>query len=297
MSILKDAIGWIGSFIFAFSLMGMISAHATSQFTDYDKIKHAFIDIMQVQLERHIEQVTEEQILEEIQLPPGAEYLEIDRPEAIYQLLLETCEGKNNVEIPMDVAGGFGYGDPLPLVIDCNDFKANATSGETAIRYLTGIVAESIFDDFYYKEYDCSFLECVQKGDMFVMLSAKGNEFMNNITILMFVGTGVGAAMIIISYDEWGERLKAFGWPMTLSGLSYFVISVFKNLITERIPAIMGIQQPITELTAVVDMVMKPMMDSLLIVLVVGVALLAGGYIVEYYMEKSSREPRIIIQQ
>lgn len=286
MGILKKIAKGLGSAIFILSLISAISVGSLSQFTEYEKIKPLFVELLQVQMESQIP-ITE---ISGIQIPEGVETVEVAESDVLYQLLSDACEGRDSADIPLGEAEAGGFGGVSTITINCTEFRELEEQNITATKYLTTLVAESIFDSFYYRKYDCGFLECIRKGDILVIMSAKGNEFFNNIKLTLWLGAAIGAVMIFVFSEGWPERLKSFGWPMTLTGLSYLLMGLAKNVIVESLSVLSGAEQAGVEPTHVIDIFMKPMMDRFLIVLIVGIVLTTSGYILGYYQKRKSRK-------
>jgi len=274
MSLAKKAGKSFGTALFMVALMTAISVNSLSQFTEYEKMKPMFVDIISIQLER--------------QFPQTGVIESAEEEDEFYQLLSESCEGRESVEFPMDVAGGIV--DIEKVTIDCNEFRLIREQNIPTSRYLAGVVAGSIFDSFYYRKYDCDFIQCMLQGERFVVVSAKGNAFFNSIKLLLWSGVAAGAVLLFVSCDTWADRLKGFGWPMTITGVAYFLIGVVKDSVMGSFPEIAEAEQAGIGVTRVVDMFMKPIVDALLVVLIIGVMLTISGYAVGYYQSRQKKK-------
>jgi uncharacterized membrane protein YhdT len=140
----------------------------------------------------------------------------------------------------------------------------------------------ALFDNIYYKEFDCGFVECVQAGKFDIMLSAQGHEFFNGIKMYLIAAVVVSAVMIFVSAETWLARMKGFGVPLLFIGLSYVMINLVKSNIISQFPFAQEAEQIGISVAPIVNKIVAPMLNSFLIALVVGAVLTAGTYALEY---------------
>lgn len=140
----------------------------------------------------------------------------------------------------------------------------------------------ALFDNIYYKEFDCGFVECVQAGKFDIMLSAQGHEFFNGIKMYLIAAVVVSAVMIFVSAETWPARMKGFGVPLLFIGLSYVMLNLVKSNIISQFPFAQEAEQIGISVAPIVNKIVAPMMNIFLIALVAGIALTAGGYALEY---------------
>ena len=184
----------------------------------------------------------------------------------------QQCVGKESVS--------FMLGDQGNVTIGCNEVnKADAN--------MKNILTTAMYDKLYYKQYSCSFIDCVKSGDMAILMSAQGNAFFRNVQIISLVIGVLGAALILISAETWPGRLKGLGIPMIFLGLSYFLSDALVSiLLPNLIPT--GIAQ--SGLSGLVESVMnsvfEPAKAYFLYFLIAGVAATILGYVLGYIEKK-----------
>lgn len=271
---LKKIARSLGIFIFILSLSSALFVSAIAEFTEYDNMKSMLVDILSLQLEQAAGQVESDQLSDQL-----------------YQTLLIACESRDTFEVPLSEIGEFG--DVTSVIINCADFK-QLSEGANTMEYLLDIVAGNVFDSFYYKQYDCEFVDCLQTADYLVIMSAQGNQFFKSVNVVLWAGVVIGSVLIIAYSETWASRLNGFGWPMIFTGASYFFVSFLRTVIFENFPLMSEAEQAGINIAGPIDALMKPMMDSLMMVLTIGVVLIVASYVVGYYENKRKEEKKNI---
>lgn len=274
MGILRSIGKGIGGLVFTLSLAGLIFSIGLVQFTEYENLKEVFSEILSSQIEGGVAQAGTES--------GGTGEMTEEELGEMYQAFLQICEGEESVELPIQES-------EESITIDCNELRT-AQSEEEGIKGAIGEAAAvsffvSFFDGIYYKEYDCAFLDCIQAGQMDVMLSAHGHEFLKQIQVYFAAGIAAGVALILISAERWSARLKGLGWPLVATGISYLFLKFGEGIMSSKLP---GAEQTGVDVMSLIDKMFAPMMDSFLIALVVGIVLTASGYALAY---KDKRKP------
>jgi hypothetical protein len=249
MGILKKVGTSVGCLLFTTFVALSIVSIAVIDITSYDNLEPLFSDIIKSSIG--------------------------DVDPASMDILLDTlrqqCQGQDKVE--------FSQGETT-IVIDCSDIMEEGAD-------VRDIIATSMFDELYYKQYECGFIECLTSGEFAVIASAQGNSFLRNIQIVFIAVSALGAAMIIAFTETWPGRLKTLGIQMIFIGIAYFLMDIV-------IPMVLPNFVPTTEAGVVaqamslVDSITQSMKMYFLCFFIVGVALTAAGYVWSY-MEKEKK--------
>ncbi len=262
MSILRGIVKSIGGVIFAIMLVTAIVAIGLTGFTKYDNVKSIFLDMLGPQLQ---------------QIQSESEVNSTD----MYQVALKMCEGKDNIEISVTEGGG-------AIRLDCNDIRNIKETDADFETTLNDIVVKSFFESIYYNEYDCNFIECLRENNFSVIVSLKGHEFFLNVQKFLFVGTAAGAAIIFLFSNTWDERFKGIGIPMTIVGMSYFIVDIpMENIISNFLPETQTqVMEAGISLRPIIEKLFEPMTTSLLIVFAIGIALTLIGFGISFYKKR-----------
>jgi len=275
MGVLRSIGKAVGGAIFTLSLVSLIVSIGLVQFTEYENMKTIFNEIFSSQIEGGLGEISPESVGKE-----AIEGMTEKELGEMYQAFLEMCEGKESVDVPISESGE-------TITIDCNELRAAQSEEEGLEAVIGDVAATSIFDGIYYKEYDCGFLDCIQAGQVGIVISAQGHEFFKRVRLYLAAGVAAGAAIILISAERWSARLKGLGWPLVFTGISYFLMDFTKNIIVPKLPAA---EQAGIDIMSLVDKMIAPIMNIFLIVLVVGVVLTAGGYALAYKEKKEKKK-------
>ncbi len=269
----------VGGFVFTLSLSFLIFSIAVAQLTEYENMKAFFSDIFSSQIgalgqqvgldEETTEGVTEEQL------------------EELYQTVLQMCEGEQNIQVSITETG-------TPITLDCDEVRALEESVEAGgiVDIIGDAAAAALFDNIYYKEFDCGFVECVQTGQFDIMLSAQGHEFFNGIKMYLIAAVVVSAVIIFVSAETWPDRMKGFGTPLIFIGFSYVMLKLIKSKIISQFPLAQEAEQIGISVAPIVDKIIAPMSNTFLIALVVGVVLTLGAYALEYKEKRKATKRR-----
>lgn len=271
MGILRSIGRAIGGLIFTLALSGLIFSIGLVRFTEYENMKSIFSEIFSAQIGSNIG------------TGPGgaaAQNATQGELEEAYKRILQMCEGKESIQVPSSEPDKF-------ITINCNELRAAAQSGggENISTAMGNVAASALFDNVYYKKYDCEFLDCLQTGQLGVVISEQGHEFFNSVQIYLAAATAAGAVIILIASESWSVRLKGLGWPLVFIGVSYFLMDFVESFVASKLP---GAEKAGVDIMPIVDKMIAPMMDSFLIALVVGVVLTAGGYVLAYKGKRKS---------
>jgi len=255
MAILNKVGEIFGSLIFSLSLGFLIVFIALANFTQYNTLQPLVANMVETQLTGSIQQ---------------------NQLDFIYLNLTEQCKSSTTAIVPI--------GDNNQINLKCDEVK-NSTSSA-----LPHLVANGVFDQIYYKKYECSFIECLrnmsltvgsnveQNQNFQIFLSAKANAFFTQNQIFLIGGIVAGIVLIIVSVRVWYNILKNIGMTLLLVGIVYLFIPLIKS----KVPNIAEIQNT----SQFIDILFAPIASFLRISLILGVILTASGYIVAYLMKK-----------
>jgi hypothetical protein len=194
----------------------------------------------------------------------------------VYQALLQMCIGKDSIQVPSSEPD-------KSITINCIELQAG--SGENITTAMGSIAADALFDNVYYKKYDCTFLDCLQTGQLGVVLSVQGHNFFDRMYIYSAVVVAISALTIIVASEKWPDRLKGLGWPLLFTGISYFFVSIVEGYISSKASST---SQAGVSLSSLINRMFEPMMNIFLITLVAGVVLTAGGYVLAHKYKRKS---------
>jgi hypothetical protein len=232
--------------VFAILVMSLI------QFTEYNALKPVFTDILSQQITSST--------------PPE----ELDR---LHAALSAKCKNSETVDIPMENQN---------ISVKCSEIENSKP------KDLTKLVAVKTFDDMYYKQYDCKFIECVQKGEgsLFIILSAHANNFFKTAQVYLWVLTFIFGALLILSIETWADRLKGVGTSLILTALPFFFLNYLADFFVPK-----GVMQSLPPQVAnsvnnLIGQLVNSTFINYLIVFVIGVILVSGGYILDYRLKK-----------
>lgn len=142
------------------------------------------------------------------------------------------------------------------------------------------------FDEIYYKEYDCEFIECISSGDseaFTVILSAEANKFFREFLYYVLIGTVIGGAILAVSCKGF-EIFRSFGYSCVVMGVPFFFMNILQGFIESRIPS-----ETLSILSPIIGRILNSISDKLLVVFIVGVILLVIGYVGSYLKRRKKK--------
>ncbi len=248
MGVLRTVGKSLGRFLFTTGVTLAIVSVVLVNLTEYDTLQPIFSEIL------------------------GTSVGDVDPAtmDATLDILRQQCEGEESVEIPMP--------DGSTTTLDCSKVNEVGIDAEE-------VIATVMFDELYYKEYDCGFIECLFSGEMMVIMSAQGNTYLRNIQIIFIFVAAVGAAMILLLEETWPGRLKTIGVQMIIIGIPYFLMDI---LIPILLPNFVPTTEAgvVSQVMTLVDSIIEPMKMYFLYFLIAGIILTAAGYTWSYMKKK-----------
>ena len=189
----------------------------------------------------------------------------------VLSILKQECAQQDSVQ--------FTY-ENQTFALDCDKIKQQATVD-------INVVAGELFDKIYYKNYDCSFINCLQQpGEqkLLVLFSVTANSFFRGIQLIAWVGAAVGAIIMLLANETWEGRLRIFGISMLFIGLPFFLVNYVKGLF------ISFISFPGFAFNQIIENVFSPLATNYAIVFVFGLALAAAGYLIPFLKKRAAKK-------
>jgi hypothetical protein len=246
MSIARKLGEVFGELIFSISLGFFIMFIALANFTQYTTLQPVITNT----IENQFQNIPQEQI------------------DFLYLNLTEQCRTSSTAIVPLTTQ---------EVSLNCTDVNNSQSSD------IIHLISKNLFDQIYYKKYDCNFIDCIkglafqqnssdaQNQQFQVILSAKANEFFSNNQLFLIVGIAVGLVLIVISVRVWYNILKVIGVTLLFVGITYLLIPFVKTQIAHIAP-----QQG--DFSAIVDLMFTPIMTMLRNILILGIVLTVVGY-------------------
>jgi len=249
MGIFRKSGKVIGNFLFVVCLSFFITFLSISEFIDYENMKSTAVEMIAPQITKNIDPT-------QLRL--------------VHQQLLENCTKQEKVNVSLE--------DQM-YEIKCSEIRNSKPED------LGGIIAGAVFDKNYYREYGCTFLDCMDilKKDPMLIMSSKTKGLINKMILYLAMGTALGATLILLCIETWSGKLKNIGISCIVIGIGYFLIIFTKDILLKKIPII--------ELN-ISDMI-NPLFDSLssklLIVLIIGILITIIGFAIGLKFKKKEK--------
>jgi len=226
--------------LFSLSLTLLLLISSLSQLTEYSNLKKIFSEAL-------IEIRTKE----------------VNITEA-YHLIKYACKTQERINLPID-------NDTIEL--NCSQVE------KVEERDFLNFLATKIFEKFYFKEYPCSVIECLKKGDernFLIIFSKEGNLFFKKIQNYLILITAASCTGFILVLENWQERAKGLGKVLFSTGLFYFIIKYSYSFF---LPA------QVREIKIVQDII-NVFTQNFLYLFIFGILLLILGYSLSYQKRK-----------
>jgi hypothetical protein len=243
MNILRNIGKTIGNIIFVLALLATISAISLAKLTEYNNLKGLVTDSIGSQIAKGVDNETLIQI---------------------HQQLLEECKTNETIQLS-DLLG-------QNVTIKCEDVEKTTPEG------LINLFANGLFESFYYKKYDCSFIQCLQKpgqDKLTLFVSLEAHSFLKNCQYILLIASGVGLAIMLVSIETWWNRLKSVGITLLSVSLPFFILILFKD-------HILSLSTNLEAVTPIIDQIFGSVSNIFLVMLIAGVILTAIGSILQH---------------
>ncbi len=188
----------------------------------------------------------------------------------LQSLLSFQCLQAESVKVPLS--------EGPPVTLKCSDIKNSDKS------QLLDLITASLADSLYYKEFDCSFIDCITQGNqqnLLVVATNEGNQFYRNLQMYMWIGTGAGLALLLVSVGTWAGRLKGVGFNLLFIGLPFLLLGYVQSSLTSYLPV--GLESSVKP---VIDSLLSSIKNKFIIISVVGAVSLVGGYALAFYLSR-----------
>lgn len=252
-----------GKFLFTTFLALFIMMITVVQITEYDNLELLFSELIGEQFD-----------------------VDATRAQQIYDELVTLCTGRDTIEVPLS--------ESETITIDCNAVR------ETEAPEVGRTMTAGVFENIYYKQYDCGFVECLQTNQFLVIFSSKGHAFFRSVQISCLIGAALGAGILFVSLEGWSNRLKGFGMPLISIGIFGLLVPLIGNWLIGTLMSGMGIpslQGVKFDITPLVSNIFSSIQTNLLIILIFGIILTAAGYVVAWRERKAEKKQEKLKQQ
>jgi len=259
MAMLRKLGEIIGGFVFSLAFGFLIVFVALANFTQYDTLHPIVTNLIEGQLTGN---VTQNQL------------------DFLYRNLTEQCKTSSTAIVPLDTNN--------QAELKCDDVKNSDSSG------ITHLIAKGLFDQIYYKKYECSFVECVREvvfanisdakenQKFSILVSSKANEFFTSNQIFLIITIILGVVLIIISVRVWYNILKVIGITLLLVGITYLFIPTIKTQVAKMTEG--------QNILTILDTLFAPITKMLQISLILGIVFTTIGYVTAYLMDKPEKK-------
>jgi len=247
MGILRNIAKAIATFFFSLFLALLLITFLFYNVTSYDTTKEIFTTVFKSSL---LENTTTQEI------------------EQVYSSISSYCKVNNNITLPID-----------NMTLSCSEIL------DKDVDSLINLIAEKSFEKFYYKSYECDFLECVKNirtgEDFAIFFSLKAHDFFNRLFWPLLTITIVSGVALFFLIETWSGRFQLFGFEFLSIGIFFFLLPHLKNFAIEKIP------KKISELENVLNMVLNQLSSILLIFFILGTVFILAWILSKIFGKKS----------
>ncbi len=252
MKILRWLGKTFGSIIFTSFLVLAIFLMGLVEFSSYENAQSVAGPIIKQQI---LSAITQEQL------------------DILHLALLQQCSTADNVVLPL--------GD-VNATLDCNDVRNSNAS------QLPDIAASVVIENFYYKDYSCSFFDCLKSSDQLdklVVVSNEGNQFYKTWRMHSWITSGFGLIILLISTETWIGRLRGVGLNLVFTGLPFLLLQFIQPfLILQISPEIQTLTNPI------IDNLFSSITTKFIIVLAIGIVLVVLSFVLGLLSPKKPKK-------
>lgn len=190
--------------------------------------------------------------------------------------LQQGCQLSNN-QISVNISQEIGS-----VSLNCSEILQSPTSD------IPKIFAKAVFDQVYYKEYPCGFIQCIQQlqgNERFLIFASnKANKFFSSLILPSAAVAVVGIVLLIVSIRKWYEIAKSIGIICIFFGITLFAFPIIQSYVQKMIPA-----DQISTFQQISSLVLETIKMDLMIILVVGIILTVIGFVGSYLEKRKMR--------
>lgn len=247
MSLLRKLSKSFIGFLFTVALLLTLITYSLVGFTQLDTIKNVVADLFQ-------------------KAPAGTPGADFAGAESNINSIKELCQ-KSGLET-IDMGPSLGN-----LLIKCSEI--NSVNSSNFRDFVSSTVAQAVYN----KNYDCSFLDCIRRGEpvMPLIITNFAHRFYEEVLNYIIIITVVLGALFVFLAEGVKSRLKSLGFSLLWSSVPFVLLSLFtQKIVGSFIPSeVSPLVRP------VIDTFFAPTFMIYVYLLVAGAALLAAGYLIK----------------
>ena len=235
------------------SLLSFVLSLSFYQFTSYDNLQPRFTSFIDQQIAQEVSQTN----------PDDMNYL--------LDTVIENCSGNREINFPIDAQS----------LINLNSMKINCSeiNNRTTVAQMMGIASKSIFNSLYYKEYTCSFPNCVKDisqnpENLSVMVSKKANDFFRTLTITFLIISLIWIALLILLSKPKLTCFYNLSVAFIISGLFFMVSNTMTQITNDELSK------------SLIAPLAKSITSNFLILLILGGVFLVLGILLRIFKKK-----------
>lgn len=253
-------VGQISGFVLSILLVLIIVVAAMQHMTAYDAMSSM------------VDKAAREQ-----KMAPG-DFNESDFP-AVKQDMLDTCSASEDGLTTVSLE------DNKTATLNCTDVQATKDSKD-----LFALLAVSGFNEMYYKKYDCSFISCLASDASFMdklsmIVSEKAHKFYGDSFWFVVAAAVITGLIYIFSIGDLLHAARSIGWTFAIIGSGFIFSLIFKD---KGITTGAG-EAGTTVTLPVIANVLSLIQTYFIAYFIVGIILLAIGYIGSFVKSKNSK--------
>lgn len=257
MGILRNISKTVSGFFFSSFLTLLIFVLAISSFTAYDNLKPVVTDVIKQQITTTPEELNK-----------------------TYEALSFYCKTSGNETIFVPLQSNYTQF----LELKCSDVL------KITFAQVPELIANTTFDNLYFKKYNCSFIRCIQlpgEEKFLFIMSEQANKFLQKTIVYFGVLTVLSALALFVTTETWAGKFKAVGLILFFLGISYFLIPLIENFLMPKLP-----QEYLSRVTPVITKVFDSISYYVLFIFIIGVILTAIGIVLGHLGKKEKIEKK-----
>ncbi len=246
------------SILLVVSLTALVLSFSIYQFLSYDDIKPIFVSSF-------IQTIVNKSDMGETELA------------MFHSMLLQNCTtGAETIDLPLgedeDVKAEI-------ITLKCSDIK------ESEPKDIPNLIGNALFDKIYYKQYDCSFFECVkqmQKGKLepLIFFSSFAHSFFKSLIVLFLVVSLLLITSIFFLNKPHYKFFNNIGICFIIVGLQSFFI----KFISTKLPQ--------EDFFSLIIQLINIFYKNFFNILIIGIVLLVLGILFSIFLIKKGKKKK-----